>query len=360
MAESQVPYPYTHASVAALRAAISDPRFETYMKAAGYHVDHAVGLYLYNARLAKALLYPLHMVEVVLRNGIDALLIRQYGEDWPRDEAFLALLPAGGVQAVQTAIRRIEEDKRAQASRVQVIAALTFDFWSNLFRPNYDRPLWQVHLRQVLPHLPAGLTRANVQVMVRDVNRLRNRVAHHEPVLGLDLNGLLRSILDLISARDPDAAQWTRHHATLGQALRSRPTRAQAHRPVLKDIADPSFLAAPGEVNLRQVLDQLRPDVVAIVRTDAGGVPTAAVTPGQVLDFIVSRSKVADGLVDLNDHDLDEVVRVGNLQNSWIGLAPETPVFQAVKGLQADKVRLVVASDQAVISGVIARAHRRY
>ncbi|GAA0217381.1 hypothetical protein QOZ96_002646 [Brevundimonas nasdae] len=359
MAESQVPYPYTPARLAALRAALSETRFDTYLTAAGYHVDHAVGLYLYNARLAKALLYPLHMVEVVLRNGIDALLVEKYGADWPREMAFRALLPAVGVQAIDTAITRIEDDKKARASREQIVAALTFDFWSNLFRPDYDRPLWQVHLRRVLPHLAPGLTRADVQILVREINRLRNRVAHHEPVLGLDLNALHKSILDMIAARDPEAADWTRHHSTLGLALRSRPTRAQAFRPVLGDVADRNFLAVSGDQPLLEALDGFGAEVVAIVRTDVGGAPTGAVTP-VLLDYIVSQSKLAGGMIDLTDHDLDDVVQVGGLQGSWIGMTPDTPVFQVVKGLQADKVRVVVAADRAGVTGVIARAHRRY
>lgn len=360
MAESQVPYPYTEPGLTALRAALSDARFETYLKAAGYHVDFAVGLYLYNARLAKALLYPLHMVEVVLRNGIDDLLVQLYGADWPRDPEFLALLPEVGEAAVQTAIRRIEEDKRAPARREQIIAALTFDFWSNLFRPDYDRPLWQVHLRQVLPHLGDGLTRADVQLLVRDINRLRNRVAHHEPVLGLDLNALHRSILELMAARDPETARWTRYHSTLGIALRSRPTREVGIRPTLSDIADPNFLAAPGDTTLLDILDPYRPDVAAFVRVDDAGLPTAAVTPAQLLEFIASQSKALQGMIDLGDHDLNTVVQAGGLQNSWIGLAPKAPVSQVVKGLQADKVRVIVSADQAGIGGVIARAHRRY
>src|SRR5690606_39563904 len=69
--ESQVPYPYTVEQLQAIRASISEPRFATYLKKGGNHQEYALALYLYNARVAKAFLYPLNVAEVTLRNAVD-------------------------------------------------------------------------------------------------------------------------------------------------------------------------------------------------------------------------------------------------------------------------------------------------
>jgi hypothetical protein len=53
MAESQVPFDYTPEAKSKIRAALSEPRFQTYIKAAGHDEDYAIALYLYNADFPK-------------------------------------------------------------------------------------------------------------------------------------------------------------------------------------------------------------------------------------------------------------------------------------------------------------------
>lgn len=197
MAESQVAYPYDPAGIAALRASISAPRFGPYLSMAGRDERYALALYLYNARLAKSFLYPLHMAEVTLRNAIVDALATEFGPDWPSDGAFRAMLTPGGTATLDKARERVTADKGPNFPVSQLVATLTFDFWSNLFRPHYYLPFWQRHLRTVLPHLPAGEGRHEAQARVREINRFRNRIAHHEPILKADATATHKGILDL-------------------------------------------------------------------------------------------------------------------------------------------------------------------
>ena len=108
MAESQLPFPYTPADIAAVKAALSAARFATYLTRAGNDEAYALALYLYNARLAKAFLYPLHVAEVTLRNAIDESLVAMYGPDWPYDTRFRnQLLTAEGLATLDKAIARV-------------------------------------------------------------------------------------------------------------------------------------------------------------------------------------------------------------------------------------------------------------
>ena len=148
MAESQVPYPYLPAQVDAIRASLSEPRFGAYLSKGGNDTGYALALYLYNARLAKAFLYPLHVVEVTLRNAIDGLLVSRYGQTWPHEAALRdGLLTDAGRATLDKAIGRAG----AGASRGQIVAELTFDFWSHLLRPEYHA-LWRTALNIVFPH----------------------------------------------------------------------------------------------------------------------------------------------------------------------------------------------------------------
>lgn len=68
MAESQVTYIYD-SNINTIKENISDNRFSAYLKKAGFNEIYAFNLYLYNARISKAFLFPLHMLEVSLRKS---------------------------------------------------------------------------------------------------------------------------------------------------------------------------------------------------------------------------------------------------------------------------------------------------
>ena len=76
-----------------VKAALSAARIATYEKAAGI-IDPATGvvdpnstkaleLYAWNALVSGALLMPLHVCEVVIRNAVAEALEAKYGAMWP-------------------------------------------------------------------------------------------------------------------------------------------------------------------------------------------------------------------------------------------------------------------------------------
>lgn len=134
MAESQVPYPNHAHQIAALRVALSEPRFKAYLAKGGNDEGYALALYLYNIRVAKAFMFPLGIVEVTLRNAIDRRFVEIYGADWHKDPSVLSsALTVESLEALNKAISRAGRN----ADHGQVVAELTFDFWSNLMRPEY-------------------------------------------------------------------------------------------------------------------------------------------------------------------------------------------------------------------------------
>lgn len=222
MAELQQPYDYSLANVEALEQLISPKRFSTYLKAAGFQAHQAFELYLYNARLAKAFLFPLHVVEIMLRNAVDEVLSNRFSENWHLDAELHRILTPESRATLDKAVSRAA---RARASsKDDVISRLTFDFWSNLFRPHYDRPIWQTGMKRLLPNTVT--TRARFKPLVMDINALRNRIAHHEPIFALDVSNQYKRILTAIDHRSPQAAQWLKAHATVNKVMRTNPSTA--------------------------------------------------------------------------------------------------------------------------------------
>lgn len=252
MAESQALLDYTSDAVVGILTSLSPERFATYLALASGETDairreRALAQYLYNARLAAAFLFPLHVVEVTLRNAVDGVLVGLYGPQWPDDSACLAKLTPQSRASLEKAKARAQRHEGRQAgSRGQVVAELSFDFWSNLFRSHYDRPLWQIKLREALPHCPSTMKRRHVQIEVRDINALRNRIAHHEPIFKLDVTNLHSRIVSLVAMRCPATASWLRSHSTVAATIRTKPQANNDGALTVAERADRVFRFLPG------------------------------------------------------------------------------------------------------------------
>jgi hypothetical protein len=143
MAESQAPFGYTPETLASLRASMSSPRFDPYRREAAGDDAYAVELYLFNARVAKSLLYPLQMAEVTVRNAVNQVFVRDFGQGWPFTGDFVTKYASQPpMNAINEAVTRLDRIGKRNPSTSDVVAALTFDFWSNRFRNEYDRFLW--------------------------------------------------------------------------------------------------------------------------------------------------------------------------------------------------------------------------
>jgi hypothetical protein len=59
------------------------------------------------------------------------------------------------------------------------------------------------------------MKRGILSVELTAIRLLRNRVAHHEPVLYYDLPGRHDRILEVTGWLNPVAARWTEHHSRL-------------------------------------------------------------------------------------------------------------------------------------------------
>lgn len=359
MAESQHPFPYTPADLTSLKAALSAARFAAYLRRAGNDEAHAFALYLYNARLAKAFLYPLHVVEVTLRNAIDESLVAVYGANWPSDDHFRTqVLTPDGLTTLDKAIARAGG---AGASKDQVVATLTFDFWSNLFRPEYGS-FWRTKLNIVLPYLPRGKSRRDMQVAVREINEFRNRIAHHEPILDLNAIDVMAKIKMIVNFRCPRTEAWMRHHTTVAQTLRSRPAPGGRVGEALAARQDGQFLHVAGTENLTQVMGQINGANRVVVRLDGTGVPTGACTTEEIATSIAAAAAKMDGLVSLDEIQIDTVLGAPGPAPHWTTLADDEPMARAVEILQQPRVKILVGIDarSGRATGVVVRAHRRY
>ncbi|MGB3556647.1 MAG: hypothetical protein WBA25_18625, partial [Jannaschia sp.] len=188
-----------------LEAVLSPPRFATYVRACGGDTGRAIALYCWNTEIAAALYTPLQFAEITVRNGAAEAIERVFGSDWHQNMAF-----RNGIRA-KVGRYRMRGDLEALARRHKtagaVVAELKFAFWQHLFVSTQDGRLWSHHLRNVFPAIPAvlsdGQARETIHDHIQTVRTLRNRIAHHEPIISRDRTADLRAARTLIDWRRP-------------------------------------------------------------------------------------------------------------------------------------------------------------
>src|SRR5690554_6723626 len=115
---------------------LSAPRMATYGHAVGSSPTsiRAVELYNWNAAVSAALMHPLHVVEVVVRNRIDEALTATYGPDWPWSHSFEQSLPnPASSYSVQQDLIRTRAPFTPAKKTSKVIPELRFVSWQNMF-----------------------------------------------------------------------------------------------------------------------------------------------------------------------------------------------------------------------------------
>jgi CBS domain-containing protein len=356
MAESQVPYSYDVATIASIRASLSEPRFATYLTKANGNETFAFSLYLHNAELAKSFLFPLSVAEVTLRNAVDGVLLQQFGTTWHQNANFRDnVLTPESLGALDKAVERAR-----QPARGKVIAELTFDFWSNLFRNEYAS-LWRTKANIAFPGLGHGEGRQEIQSIVKEINRFRNRVAHHEPILDMNVPDLHSKIIKLVELRCPITAGWMRYHSTVSVVMRSRPNLAGSAPISLASRSDQRFEVVDHKSKLVECNLAVAQTYAAFICIKNGGV-VGAITHQQLALYIMTKALELDGMIDLNDHTFADVLNSPAVKDGFRPMPAGSSFFEAVKILQEPKTRVVVAMnpDNGAPVGVVLRAHRRY
>ena len=201
-------------------------RLSTYVEAARGDRAKALHLYTWNTAISAAFYGPLQGLEIALRNAMHRRLTECYSSAWYDN-------PATGLDAVcrdRLADAKTEAARTGQASGPpRIVAGLSFGFWISLLGPggrsdptgrkaNYEMTLWRPALRRAFPHR-SPLTRKQAHRPLNGLRKLRNRIAHHEPILARDLLGDHQRILDVTGWISPVVRTWIEGHSRVAALL---------------------------------------------------------------------------------------------------------------------------------------------
>ena len=212
---------YSAEFLADLDRTLTRARIFRYLAAANGDLTRALALYETNIAVSEALFGVLHNVEIAIRNSLHDALSNGIGtQDWYRNNLALPFPTVSRLIFTRPMQKMIEKARRNVGTPAPVgklIAELTFGFWPFLISGQYH-DLWSVSSHHAFPH--ARVPRSRVHTRLETIQRLRNRIAHHEPIL-TNQNMLstghvaqpkitLPEILECIRWISPATADWVR------------------------------------------------------------------------------------------------------------------------------------------------------
>jgi len=166
---------------------ITHARLGRYRAACGGDTRKTMTLYRKNMKLSQELFTVISCFEIALRNAIDIHYTTIYGKDWLKNAA-----SPGGIfdnykcRLTQTNINDAIRNLHRNYTHFKLIAEMGFGFWRFMFANNQFIAAGS-SLLQVFP-LKLKSTRLIqynhnfILNQLAEINVLRNRIAHHEPI----------------------------------------------------------------------------------------------------------------------------------------------------------------------------------
>ncbi len=175
---------------------VSASRLHNYIISQGPEPGRAIALYEQNIALSQSFYPLLSILEVALRNAIDKKCIHHFSDsNWlvnqkagfMSDSRLTYILNSGTARTNDFLKRSVEDAEKKivkrhkQMTHGNIIAELTFGFWTEFFEPTHYALLKGVPI-QAFPHLPPSVRRNNLYTALNEIRRFRNRIYHNEPI----------------------------------------------------------------------------------------------------------------------------------------------------------------------------------
>ena len=166
---------------------MSNDRMSRYLTACSGDTKKAMTLYWLNLKLSQEAFTLISCFEVSLRNLIDRHYSNINGDNWLRDSC-----RSGGIftshrcRKTRKIISQACHNLGANYSHSKLVTEMDFGFWRYLFaQPQYyagGQSLLEVFPSKPISSITFQYNQTYVFNELKQINDLRNRIAHHEPI----------------------------------------------------------------------------------------------------------------------------------------------------------------------------------
>lgn len=195
---------------------IGGPRLARYRER--YRGDESLALkqYTWNLAVSSALWSPIAVFEVVLRNALHDRLREAVDQEdwWNSDRVHLCDSESG---KITEALEKLSREGNYEPSADDIVAATSLGLWVGLLtaginrdpRLGYQYRMWEPRLKSAFPHRREK-GRREIWGLANDVRKIRNRIAHHEPIWHQNVELVLEKLEGILACIDPAAAEYVR------------------------------------------------------------------------------------------------------------------------------------------------------
>lgn len=220
--------PFAYDSIA---DCLSRERLSKYLTRTGNSIERALALYVWNQEAGAALTITLSQLEVCLRNQVARVLADAYGPSWPKVHRL-----RHNHEVVRHELEKAESRiAKPIPSTSDIIAATDFNLWRELCKPAYAGVFWAKRIPLGFPHVTTpGKEREILTAVHRKVDlllKLRNRIAHHEPIIGSNWEKIGAKLaerhadaIELLHWMNSDFATWVLSRDAFGTVTSACPT----------------------------------------------------------------------------------------------------------------------------------------
>lgn len=176
--------------------------------------------------MSSSLFEVLGDVEVVVRHSLHrelAIWHRDKGLPGEWYENAHGMLTSRAMDELARAKGRLTS-RNIPSSPSSLIPELPFGFWRFLLTRTYASTIWRIVGRKAFPHVApneAGLLWATMGRL----HRLRNLIAHHEPIFWRLLESDHSDSMWVLHAVSPEVHNWAKNRSSFNDVFRMRPIR---------------------------------------------------------------------------------------------------------------------------------------
>lgn len=214
-------FTYDASIISALENAISPDRLTAYLAQTLGDKEKAFELYAWNTEISAELYAPLQGLEITLRNAVHRELSNVYGDTWYDNSQ----IPFNYVTLQKISHAKNLLNRKNVLDPPHMVAELSFGFWVTLLSHGgqgaYHDKLWIPALHKSFPNIKKK--RKEVHKELGYLRKLRNRIAHHEPIFARHLSADYDTIIKIVGWMCADTATWVDHHNCFNEILARRP-----------------------------------------------------------------------------------------------------------------------------------------
>lgn len=151
------------------------------LKYQGVKETAAVDGHLFNTELCETFYPSLCALEIVLRNKIDFILSKHFGNSWIfKPKYYLSRNKAKMAKAIRALIRNRQDKK----NKNNLVAELSFGFWTFLFTPHYKN-IWNKGglLQELFEYKKETIVLSKICAELNTIRHYRNKIFHYGAIL---------------------------------------------------------------------------------------------------------------------------------------------------------------------------------